>query len=906
MSSTWVTSICLCAAFAIATHLLGSGRGPRGDLFWDDFSRPSEQWQDMRVWGFGVWQVKEGTFVSREEAAPEQTIYAAAPRFAHALLNRDYSVVFRYRPVAGTYYLFSVNTRQHGWDCYKFEVDGNGVVRIVKARIGQAAEVLASSSPATVKFGRWQWVRLDVRGESPLLLRAKVWQGGYKDEPPLYDAVAKDTAPLPPSQLSMSLNMVQQGGAHTAIDDFSVHSRVRPSPLWQWAKVKSMGNARPLFAQGRLWAVQQVLQAAVAQGKATWATYNNLALVAAEKGDVLGALQLLDKALEMAPGERMVRTNLALLWRGLAQDGPLNGSAQTKQLGLIVKPDRQVYYGREPGRLSIWVLHPAYGGPAVESLRASIQDSSGRVIWEVADCQVPDSSTYAAIPLEFDPSAFADGLYTVVASAGEVKAMATFEVVGSTYRRLTENLAAIRGQVAEGRRQPRAEVHANDWANLEVLLLPVERALAQAGVPGLLRSQQNEATAALAQASAAVAALQAGQNPWAHLTGTFLRGYYSQVDGSVQGYAVHVPAAYDGHKPYPLVVNLHGYDPSFSDWRDNPFLLGFIPEATEGGRYILVNPFGRGNTMYQGIGEHDVLSVLADVQRLYRIDPDRIYLTGGSMGGGGTWYVGLRHPDLFAALAPVMGPTDYGFWLGVDSTSTTPLGRFLLAKKSPLSYAQNARNLALRCVHGAKDDIVPVAQSRAMVARLRQLGYPITYDEYAEAAHGGFPPEMERGKYEWFAQHVRTRWPRHVSYTTADLDHAGAYWAHIQRFEDLLDFASIDAQVESQQRIVVRTHNVSRFSLEVPHIYCPPGSPLEVVIDGRVCYRGEVPAAACLCFASADGGWASCPPDEPTLLRKRPGLAGPISSAFEGPFLLVYGTVGRQQENAVAKAEADT
>ncbi|MCR4439319.1 MAG: NPCBM/NEW2 domain-containing protein [bacterium] len=879
--------------------------GLHGDLFWDDFSRPSDKWQDMRVWGFGAWQVKDGTFVSLDDKTPEQTIYAAAPRFAQALVNRDYSVVFHYRPVAGAYYLFSLNVRQHGWDCYKFEVDGSGVVRIAKAKIGQMPEVLAASSPGAAKFGQWQWVRFDVRGDRPLLLRAKLWQGAHKDEPPLYDVVARDEVPLPPAQLSLALNMVRQGGAHTAVDDFCVRASVAASPVWRWAKLKGAGRAHRHFAHGRVWAAEQGLQGLLARGQVSWALYNNLGLVAAEKGHFADALRWLAKGYKLAPGQEVVRANVVAAWSALAHDGLLKEAPPEQESGLIVKTDRAVYAAAEPGQVRCWLLTPALGGPKCDSLRLTFQDSSGQVVWR-AGCPVTlGAQLFAHASLDFEPTKIADGAYRAVLSGGGKETTAQFEVACSAFRALQEEVAAVKRRVAEGRRTSEV-VHQNDWANVEAALLPVERALQQAHVPGGLRRRQAETAAALAQAEAALAALQAGRNPWRNATGTFLRGYYSEIDGSLQGYALHVPDSYSGERPFPLVVNLHGYDPSFADWRDNPFLPGFIPEATQGGRFIVVNPFGRGNTMYQDIGEQDVLSVLAEVQRLYVIDPDRVYLTGGSMGGGGAWYLGLRHPDLFAAIAPVMGPTDYGFWLGVDSASASPLQRYLLARNSPLSYAENARNLAARCVHGAKDDIVPVEQSRRMAARFRQLGYPLVYTEYPEAAHGGFPAQMEKGRYDWLAEQTRPRWPRQVIYKTADLNHPGAYWVRIERFEHLLDFATIEAEIAEQNRITVRTHNVSRFRLEVPRVHCEPDLPIQVAVDGDVCDSGEIPPRGLLCFRRAeDGQWLRCSSEEGCAAGKRPGLAGPISDAFNGGFLLVYGTVGRRQENAAAKGEAE-
>ena len=60
--------------------------------------------------------------------------------------------------------------------------------------------------------------------------------------------------------------------------------------------------------------------------------------------------------------------------------------------------------------------------------------------------------------------------------------------------------------------------------------------------------------------------------------------------------------------------------------------------------------------MYRGTAEQDVMDVLAEVRRDYKIDPNRIYLMGHSMGGYGTWSVAMAHPNLFAAIGPISAP----------------------------------------------------------------------------------------------------------------------------------------------------------------------------------------------------------------------------------------------------------
>ena len=153
-----------------------------------------------------------------------------------------------------------------------------------------------------------------------------------------------------------------------------------------------------------------------------------------------------------------------------------------------------------------------------------------------------------------------------------------------------------------------------------------------------------------------------------------VKAYHADSDGTLQPYALYVPRDYRPGRPggWPLVVALHG---AFSDHRHNlrrVFGLDNRPgeNDAEASRNelplpdvpaLVVSPYGRGELMgYDGLGGDDVMRVIADVRRAYDVDPDRISLTGLSMGGGGTWEIGLRHPELFAALAPVCAVADYG------------------------------------------------------------------------------------------------------------------------------------------------------------------------------------------------------------------------------------------------------
>jgi pimeloyl-ACP methyl ester carboxylesterase len=152
---------------------------------------------------------------------------------------------------------------------------------------------------------------------------------------------------------------------------------------------------------------------------------------------------------------------------------------------------------------------------------------------------------------------------------------------------------------------------------------------------------------------------------------------------------------------------------------------------------LVVAPYGRGELMgWDGLGERDVLRVLADVRRAYNVDPARISLTGLSMGGGGTWTIGLRHPELFSALAPICGVTDVRKWIKPEERGDYD-EKALLAL-SPPAFAENAAGLRVFIFHGDADPVVPVADSRRMVERFKALGWlgkTVTYTEYPGVDH---------------------------------------------------------------------------------------------------------------------------------------------------------------------------
>lgn len=826
----------------------------------------------MQAWGFGVWQVENNQFTSRDPH--NKGICTAIPVFKKAIVNRDYCARFRFLPVSGSNYLFSIQVRQDGWSHYKIEIGRDGAVKIIKAGLGKWPQILAETPAGEITFGAWHWLRLDVAGENPVILRVKIWQGEPADEPVLFTATAGDDQPLQPGNLNFALTMLQEGGAHTVIENFNIYRQIPVFPGWQW---HSCPSAKSFFEHR-----QFARAASLVQHEAPPARMNNLALIAAERGHRDAALNYFNQALANNAADPILRENLK--WFSILRAH--GGCVQANPVPVILALDRQVYTDDSPAGLRLTIF-PFTSNLRSGTVEIQIRDDAGKIIrTETTPVALKPAQIFSeSIPMSF--ADLADGKYQIQLTSSE--ANTGFEIIRNVFQTQWQHFNRLEKQVAEKKENATAP---NDWANVAVGLKLLGKMFRDCNAPGNFALYAGKITSELTQLQSQADSLQKGSNLFAHATGQFLRGYFSEIDGSLQAYAIRVPVDYTSEKAIPVVINLHGYDPSFSAWEDNPFLQGF--NAAAGERYLLVNPFGRGNTMYQNTGEADVLEVLAEVRRLYHVDENRIYLTGGSMGGAGTWHIGLSYPDLFAAIAPIMGPTEFLFWTGLNPTELSTVQQFIFARNSALFKAENARNLPIFCNHGVRDDIVPIDQSRKIVARLQDFGYTIRYQEHINAAHGDFPPEMDGMIYDWLEPQVREPHPTHVTLRTGQLKHNRAYWVTLGAIENPVAFAEIDAEIMAKNQIRIRTQNVSRFGLDLPVERIQPGKKINIKIDAS--QPIEIPGGSEKLSFIKIGKW-QIETTVPAGLRKTGDLSGPISEAFNTGFVLVYGTLADAEIN---------
>ena len=196
-------------------------------------------------------------------------------------------------------------------------------------------------------------------------------------------------------------------------------------------------------------------------------------------------------------------------------------------------------------------------------------------------------------------------------------------------------------------------------------------------------------------------------------------------------YLLYLPEGYDDDKDkqWPLVLFLHGAGESGDNLQK--VTVHGPPALVKSGKdfpFILVSPQSPG----RGWNPDTLNGLLDDVSDHYRVDPNRVYLTGLSMGGYGTWSLAAAHPDRFAAIAPICGggnPDD----------------------------AQKLKDIPIWVFHGAKDNTVPLGRSTAMVEALKAAdAREVKFTVYPDAGHDSWTETYNNPEFfTWLLSHTR-------------------------------------------------------------------------------------------------------------------------------------------------------
>ncbi len=390
--------------------------------------------------------------------------------------------------------------------------------------------------------------------------------------------------------------------------------------------------------------------------------------------------------------------------------------------------------------------------------------------------------------------------------------------------------------------------------------------------------------------------------------------FVSAVDGSVQYYSV-APATNKTKDSLALFLSVHGASVEAVN-QANAY------KQKEWGN--LVAPTNRRAYGYawEDLGRLDAMEVLEDAKKIFRPNERKIYLTGHSMGGHGTWYLGATYPDQFAAIAPCAGYPDLlkyrdGFRnrllemsteqrerLGITTPqiermtfepTATPLEKIVERAGSPsrtLDLIRNYLHHGVYILHGEKDNVVPTALARDMRERLGKFHPDFTYYEYPDGTH-------------WYGNHS-VDWPpifdffqRHTVPEARTIDKlefstgspgvsAKSHFITIHQQLEPFVKSTFDFSKE-KNRATIKTDNVALIEIDF--------KPFEEVIDSL--YIDEqfvkIPDQKSLFFKKVSGSWETV--STPSPKEKGPQRNGGFKDAFRNNVVFVYATKGTPEEN---------
>ena len=398
--------------------------------------------------------------------------------------------------------------------------------------------------------------------------------------------------------------------------------------------------------------------------------------------------------------------------------------------------------------------------------------------------------------------------------------------------------------------------------------------------------------------------LAKGETPWTQLkTQNVLRAYRSAIDGTAQPYGVTYPNDYgkDPKKKWRVDIVLHGRNATLTE-------VAFInshngkkkpsPEQD----WVQIDIFGRGNNAYRWAGETDVMEAMeaffhGENRAGRRELPgySRVVLRGFSMGGAGTWHLGLHFPSKWCVMGPGAGfTTTHGYASGLPN----PLPDYqekCLRIYDAIDYAENAQTIPIVAYSGGADPQKKAADN--IENRLKELKIKGMTHIVAPGLGHTMPAEwFKKANESWskYAKEGRSYWPApKASFVTYTLKYRHCDWITINGLEKHYEKASVHIE-PSGGAILVKTKNVRAISIGIPIVgFSGPG--WELIIDdqqlGRITPWGAsaVKDAGKWTLTKSPKGMASIIVDSKDP-QKTPGLQGPIDDAFCSAFVCVLGS----------------
>jgi predicted peptidase len=384
---------------------------------------------------------------------------------------------------------------------------------------------------------------------------------------------------------------------------------------------------------------------------------------------------------------------------------------------------------------------------------------------------------------------------------------------------------------------------------------------------------------------------------------TYKQTFVSSIDGSVQYYAVN-PSTGDGD-PKALFFSLHGAA-VMAENQANSYLSknwGIIVSPTNR------RPYGFN---WEDWGRLDVLEVFDIALNKFNIDPSRIYLTGHSMGGHGTWHIGGTYPDKFAAIGPSAGWISFWSYRFNDKYSEDNSVVNLINRTGNQSntyeLVENYNQHGIYILHGADDNNVRADQSHSIIKHLEKSHKDFIYHEEKDAGHW-WDKSDETGAdcvdwaplFDYFAKHSRPEKNRilNVKFKTANPGiSAKNNWVTIYGQNEFLKFSSVDLLLDPGiQRISGTTDNIEVLAIDTDVLDKSKLLKIEIndhVIDSIIIDKSDDK----IWLTNRGKNWKVC--SKPNSKEKGPHRYGTFKDAFKNKVVFVYGTNGTEEENSWA------
>lgn len=399
------------------------------------------------------------------------------------------------------------------------------------------------------------------------------------------------------------------------------------------------------------------------------------------------------------------------------------------------------------------------------------------------------------------------------------------------------------------------------------------------------------------------------RSKYKHHKNTFI----SNIDGSVQYYSV-APSTDRDSKNQALFFSVHGASVEAVN-QANAY------KQKDWGNLVAPTnrrPFG---FAWEDWGRLDALEVLNDAKKIYKPDENRIYLTGHSMGGHGTWYLGATYPDQFAAIAPCAGYPDLllyrdGFLKETLNLPMEQLKKMGFTKKDverlkteyipnpvekmikragtpsrTLQLIRNYLHYGVYIYHGEKDNVVPTDIARDMRKRLGTFHNDFTYYEYPGGKHWfgnhsvDWPPI-----FEMFSRRTRKD-PKDIKklefYTGSPGVSATSNFITI--VQQIKPFEVSSFKFNKEDSIKITTKNIALLKIDMNDLNI---SIKKICIDDTSL---NINPKEVNYFVNSAGKWLKSP--APSLQEKGPHRNGGFKDAFRNKMVFVYATKGTAAEN---------